>query len=67
MTIKKALLTIKGYCEKHISCDRCQLHDKQDNLLCSLKDAIPADWDVEEMFKKRRDDDGGHDLPSAGD
>ena len=51
MTIRKALLTIKGYCEKHIFCDRCQL---QDHLHCLLKDDIPADWDVEEMLKKRK-------------
>lgn len=53
MTIKKALLIIKGYCEKHISCDRCQLRG---DLHCLLEEDIPADWDVEEMLKKRRGD-----------
>lgn len=54
MTIKKALLTIKGYCEKHISCDRCQLRG---NLHCLLEEDIPADWDVEGMLKKKGDSD----------
>ena len=53
MTIKKALQTIKGYCEKHTSCNRCPL---QSDLHCLLEEDIPADWDVEEMLKKRRGD-----------
>ena len=55
MTIKKALQTIKGYCEKHISCDRCQLRG---DLQCLLEEDIPADWDVDEMLKKRKGDSG---------
>ena len=53
MTIKKALLTIKGYCEKHTSCNRCPL---QRDLHCLLEEDIPADWDVDEMLKKQRGD-----------
>lgn len=52
MTIKKALMTIKGYCEKHIGCEHCQLKGE---LYCSIpEDAIPAGWDIDEMLKKKR-------------
>ena len=53
MTIKKALQTIKGYCEKHTSCNRCLLKSE---LHCLLEEDIPADWDVDEMLKKQRGD-----------
>ena len=53
MTIKKALLTIRGYCLKHETCDRCQLKGK---LHCVLEEDIPADWDVDEVLSKRRGD-----------
>lgn len=53
MTIKKALQTIKGYCEKHTSCSRCPL---QSGVHCLLEEYIPADWDVDEMLKKQRGD-----------
>ena len=54
MTIKKALLTIKGYCEKHVNCDKCQLNDEQG--YCFFYRNEPCDWDVEEMIKKRKGD-----------
>ena len=50
MTIKKALQTIKGYCEKHLGCRRCPLSDYGQSL-CPVNEDIPADWDVEEMLK----------------
>lgn len=53
MTIKRALQTIKGYCEKHTTCHNCPLEGK---LHCLLKEEVPADWDVEEILKKRRGD-----------
>ena len=55
MKIKKALLTIKGYCEKHLSCRRCPLSDYGQSL-CPVNEDVPADWNVEEMLKKRRGD-----------
>ena len=52
MTIRKALMTIKGYCEKHIICEHCQLKGER---FCSIpEDAIPADWDIDEMLMKRK-------------
>lgn len=53
MTIKKALQTIKGYCEKHTDCNRCLL---QGSLHCVIEEDIPADWDIEEILNKRRGD-----------
>ena len=53
MTIKKALLTIKGYCEKHFSCKRCPLSDYGQSI-CAVNKDVPDDWDVEEMLKKRK-------------
>ena len=55
MTIKKALLNIKGYCEKHITCRDCPL-SVYGETLCIIKENMPVDWDVEEMMKKRRGD-----------
>lgn len=55
MTIKKALLTIKGYCEKHINCDKCQLRDEEGYCFFSSRN-IPYDWDVDEMLKRQRGD-----------
>lgn len=57
MTIRKALITIKGYCEKHIACGDCPLSDYGKSL-CIINDKMPVDWDVEEMMKKRRGDSG---------
>ncbi len=51
MTIKKALLTIQGYCGKHLSCNQCPL---KGNLECMIQEDIPADWDLDEMLKKRK-------------
>lgn len=55
MTIKKALLTIKGYCEKHITCKDCPLSNYGQEL-CVIDGKIPADLDVEEMLKRRKGD-----------
>lgn len=55
MKIKKALQTIKGYCEKHTTCNRCSLSG---SLHCVLTEDIPADWDIKEILNKRR---GGSD------
>ena len=55
MTIKKALLVIKGYCEKHMTCRDCPLSDYGTSL-CILNKDSPCDWDAEEMLKKRRGD-----------
>lgn len=55
MTIKKALQTIKGYCEKHLSCRSCPLSDYGQSI-CPVNEDIPADWDVDEMLKRQRGD-----------
>ena len=54
MTIKKALLTIKGYCEKHINCNKCQLSNE--NGYCFFSRDIPIEWDVDEILKRQRGD-----------
>ena len=56
MTIKKALQTIKGYCEKHINCEKCLLRNAKNYCLFESQDAIPYDWDVDEMLKRQRGD-----------
>ena len=53
MRIKKALQTIKGYCEKHTACIGCSLICWCDYMTIN-SGCVPADWDVEEMLKKRR-------------
>lgn len=55
MTIKKALLTLKGYCGKHIAYSNCSLKSWCD-YMCINDGCVPSDWDVEEMFEKRRGD-----------
>ena len=56
MTIKKALLTIKGYCEKHINCNKCQLSNE--NGYCFFSRDIPIEWDVDEILKRQRGEQG---------
>lgn len=55
MTIKKALQTIKGYCEKHLGCSICPLSNYGQEE-CAIADKVPTDWNAEEILKKRRGD-----------
>ena len=54
MRIKKALLTIKGYCGKHISCGDCPLLDNE-NDLCVIHENMPIDWDVDRMLRTNKE------------
>ena len=54
MKIKKALLAIKGYCEKNLNCDKCQLKDETG--YCFFYGNVPYDWDVDKMLKRQRGD-----------
>ena len=56
MTIKKALMTLKEYCEKHSNCKRCSLRTAKNYCIFESQDDIPCDWDVDEMLKKRTGD-----------
>jgi len=56
MTIKKALLTIKGHCGKHISCTGCSLK-KWCDYICMNDGSVPSEWDVEELLKKSKGED----------
>ena len=55
MTIRKALLTIKGHCGKHISCTGCSLK-KWCDYMCMNDGSVPFEWDVEELLKKSKGD-----------
>lgn len=47
--IRKAIIAISGYCEKHDSCDKCAL-----NYFCSEeKKGVPADWLKQEVDNGR--------------
>ena len=41
--LQKSIEYIKGYCDKHDSCDFCRLYEKDTNM-CMFKDLIPAEW-----------------------
>lgn len=51
MMVKKAFETLKGYCNKHSSCEKCRF--KNEDGSCELQN-IPCDW---EMPKKAGDQD----------
>ena len=42
--LQKSIEYIKGYCDKHDSCDFCRLQEK-DTKMCMFKDLIPAEWE----------------------
>ena len=49
--IEKAVLYIKGFCEKHYGCEKCKLYDKE-NSVCMLRSDVPCCWD----FLDKNDD-----------
>ena len=57
MTIRRALETIKGYWGKHLHCYDCPLSNYGEGY-CFIAETIPADWNVEEAFKKRKGESG---------
>lgn len=44
--IEKAIEYIKGYCDKHSSCEKCRLYS--DDNKCIVQD-IPCDWECKEQ------------------
>ena len=49
MNIKKAVETLKGYCDKHTDCKHCEF--SYGNDYCDLRDYPPCDWNVPERKK----------------
>lgn len=49
--LEKAIEYIKGYCNKHVDCDKCKLKVIETGF-CKLEDKVPCDWDVTKESEK---------------
>ena len=50
--LDKAIEYIRGYCQKHTDCDKCQFYDSAWD--CQFKDGyIPVEWKTPSEIQKR--------------
>ena len=52
VTIKRALKTLQGYCDKHLTCRDCPLSYRGESP-CIINTDLPMDWDIDGFFKQK--------------